>query len=334
MAEAIAERTRLAPEALGALLASATEPVVLRGLASHWPMVQAACRSAADAAAYLRRHDAGATVNAMLGAPGIGGRFFYDEAGTGFNFDSTRLRLAEVLDRLERHRDDPQPPAIYVGSTTVDTCLPGFRAGNDLDLGTRAPLVSLWLGNRSRIAAHQDVPDNLACVVAGRRRFTLFPPQQLPNLYVGPLDLTPAGQAISLVDFAAPDLVRFPRFADAMQHARVAELAPGDALFIPSLWWHHVEALEPFNALVNYWWRDVPAWMDAPISALMLAILSVRDLPTEQRAAWEDIFRHYVFEADAETAAHIPAAARGVLAPLDDGTARRLRAQLLKKLNR
>src|SRR5690606_1306790 len=172
----------------------------------------------------------------------------------------------------------------------------GFRGENDLGMGDRQPLVSIWLGNRTRIAAHHDLPDNIACVVVGHRRFTLFPPEQLPNLYVGPLDFTPAGQAISLVAFVRPDLQRFPKFAEAVKHAQVAELGPGDAIFIPSMWWHHIEALDTFNVLVNYWWRQNPAWMDTPMNALMLAIMTVRELPPEQRAIWQDVFRHYVFE--------------------------------------
>ena len=90
-------------------------------------------------------------------------------------------------------------------------------------------LASLWIGNRTRTAAHFDLPQNIACVISGRRRFTVFPIGQLPNLYVGPLDFTPAGQAISLVDFHAPDFERYPRFREALRHAQVAELEPGDA---------------------------------------------------------------------------------------------------------
>jgi hypothetical protein len=297
-------------------------------------MAQAGRRSAREPAGYLRSCWRGATVGFLLGPPEIEGRYFYNDDLTGFNFRRETGKLDAVLDALLRLAPEAAPPALYVGSTTVDTCLPGFRADNDLGFGPRDPLVSLWLGNRSRIAAHFDLPDNIACVVAGRRRFTLFPPDQVGNLYVGPLDFTPAGQAISLVDFARPDLDRFPRFARALDKAQVFDLEPGDALFIPSMWWHHVESLEPFNALVNYWWRQSPDHMDSPMAALFLAMMTVRDLPPAQRQAWRVHFDHYVFDADDRTAAHVPAAARRVLAPMDDEGSRRLRAQLLKRLNR
>jgi hypothetical protein len=334
VANAIEEIAGVDPRSLSDELLTRTQPLVLRGLVSSWPVARAGRESAAATDAYLRRFYKDATVNAMLGAPDIGGRFFYNEDLTGFNFKPVRIRLDAVLDEIARQSPSATPPAIYVGSTTVDTCLPGFRAENDLALGNRQPLVSIWLGNRTRIAAHHDLPDNIACVVAGRRRFTLFPPEQLANLYVGPLDLTPAGQAISLVDFAQPDYTKFPKFTEALRHAQAAELAPGDAIFIPSMWWHHIESLDTLNVLVNYWWRQSPAFMDSPTNALMLAIMTVRDLPPEQRKAWENLFRHYVFEADEHTAAHIPPQARRVLAPLDPESARELRARLLQRLNR
>jgi hypothetical protein len=330
----VREVTGLRPADLGPDILASTEPLLLRGLVADWPAVAAARSSPQAAIAYLRRWYVDATVNAMLGAPEIDGRFFYNEALDGFNFQPMRLRLDAVLGELEKHLANPTPPAIYVGSTTIDGALPGFRSENDVDLGPRDPLASIWIGNRTRISAHYDVPDNLACIAAGHRRFTLFPPGQQHNLYVGPIDLTPAGQPISLVDFKNPDLARLPRFAEALEHAQVAEMGPGDAIFVPSMWWHHVEALDGFNVLVNYWWRLSPDWMDTPNNALMHALMTVRDLPPAQRAAWAELFRHYVFEADAATAAHIPEAARGLLAPFDDNASRMVRAQLLKRLNR
>ena len=330
----IAERTGLDPAHLPEELLRACTPCVLRGLVRDWPAV-AATRAGDDAVArYLLQFYRGEPVRAYVGPPEIQGRFFYDESLRGFNFRVAAERLDHVLSAIAKHREDAAPPAIYVGATAVDHWLPGFRAENTLGLGARQALVSAWLGNRSRVSAHQDVTDNIACVVAGRRRFTLFPPSQLSNLYIGPLDYTPAGQAISLVDLHAPDLERYPRFAEAWRHAQVAELEPGDAIFIPSLWWHHVEAQCAFNLLVNFWWRGAPAHLESPMNALMLALLALRDLPQAQRREWQEIFRHYVFEAGEDTSAHIPAAARGVLAPLDERSARELRAQLLQRLGR
>ncbi|MET0982502.1 MAG: cupin-like domain-containing protein [Telluria sp.] len=333
-ASAMHELSGLAASGLTDELLAATQPCVLRGLASSWPMVEAALHSQQAAGRYLRRFYRGQPVVAFLGAPEMEGRFFYNEELSGFNFATTNTRLDLVLDWLEEHKDVVRAPSAYIGSTSVDSYLPGLRLENDLALGGREALASIWIGNRSRIAAHYDLPDNIAVVAAGRRRFTLFPPEQVSNLYIGPLDFTPAGQAISLVDFARPDLARFPRFAEAMRHALVAELSPGDAIFIPSMWWHHIEALEPFNTLVNYWWRQSPPFMDTPTTTLMHALLTMRDLPRAQRDAWQALFRHYVFDSDGAEAAHIPPGARRVLAPFDEDSARALRAQVVKRLHR
>jgi ribosomal protein L16 Arg81 hydroxylase len=212
--------------------------------------------------------------------------------------------------------------------------LPGFRDQNDVAVPSDDVVVSAWIGNRSRISAHFDFPDNVACVVAGRRRFTLFPPDQIKNLYIGPVDLTPAGQAISLVDFANPDFDRFPKFEKALQSACVYELEPGDAIFIPSMWWHHVESLSSFNMLVNYWWCSTPAIMGAPMDALMHAILSIREIPQPQRDIWKALFDHYVFSADESVYEHIPEQGRGCLAPMDNASAAKLRTEINNKLNR
>lgn len=322
------------PRALPADVLEGSEPAVLRGLVVDWPLVRAGLQGARAASDYLLRFYRGAPVRALVGPAEIRGRFFYNQDLDGFNFRQGQDTLDRVLSALATHHDDIAPPALYVGATAVDAWLPGFRAENDVGLDARGGVARVWIGNHTRIAPHQDVPDNLACVAVGHRRFTLFPPDQVANLYVGPLDLTPAGQAISLVDLHAPDLQRFPRFAEAWRHARVADLGPGDALYIPSQWWHHIEALDPFNVLVNYWWRRAPAHLDSPLDALMLAILSIRDLPEAQRRAWQETFRHYIFEPSDATAEHIPEAARSVLATLDEQTAATLRAQLLQRLQR
>lgn len=328
----IPEAPRGAP--LEEILRSQT-PLVVRGLVAHWPAVRAAAISPVAAAAYLRRfaHDA-LPATATIAPPEARGRIFYDEAMHGLGFRHERVPMSVALNTLVKYLDDADPPTIYLAATTLDTFLPGLRADNPLDLGERDPLASIWIGNRTRVPTHQDLPDNLACVAAGRRRVTLFPPGQLANLYIGPLDFTPAGQAISLVDPAAPDLARFPRFAEAWRHALAAELDAGDAVFIPSMWWHHMEGLAPFNVLVNYWWRRSPEWMDTPMNALMLALMSIRDLPPAERETWRETFRHYVFEPGPAVADHVPEHARGVLAPFDESRAAALRARLRQRLER
>ena len=309
-------------------------PLVLKGLVSDWPLAKAAKQSADAADDYLRQFYDGKPVTVSFGPPEIKGRIFYNQDLSGFNFEMKRTQLDEFLSELKKHRDDESPPVHYVGSTTVDYVLPGLRAENDLALEHLNPLVSIWLGNQTCIAAHYDVPDNIACVAVGKRRFTLFPPDQLENLYVGPLDFAPAGQAISMVDLRNPDFDRYPKFRRALQHAQVAVMEPGDALFVPSMWWHHVEGLDAFNVLVNYWWRSTPAFMGNPLDVLNHAFLGIRDLPAAQRDAWKGIFEHYVFAPNDDVVAHIPEDSRGVLSPIDDASARKLRALLLKQLNR
>lgn len=318
---------------LARVVSKGTQPVVFRDLVSDWPVVKSARQGNEALQAYLLGFYEGATVNLFSGEPGIEGRFFYNEQVTGFNFDRSRVKLDDVLLHLARQSGGEPARSYYVGATTIDNCLPGFTEENALELEAIDPLASIWIGNETRIAAHYDLPDNVACVAAGHRRFTLFPPEQLANLYPGPLDFTPAGQQISMVDFRQPDLERYPLFSEALEAALVAELGPGDALFIPSMWWHHVESLDSINVLVNYWWRKSPAYMGPPIDVLLHALLSLRDLPAEQKKAWENIFAHYVFEQDSHVE-HIPAESRGVLGPMDEIQARKLRAMLIAKLNR
>ena len=106
-----------------------------------------------------------------------------------------------------------------------------------------------------------------------------------------------------MVDLRCPDFEAFPRFREALKTAQVAELDPGDAIFIPSMWWHQVEALAPFNVLVNYWWRDTPRFLAQPQDALNHALLAIRDLPEDEKKLWRQMFDYYVFGDPAAVAA-------------------------------
>ena len=322
------------PARVVAEVATETAPVVIRGLAAGWPIVAKARESATATVCYLAHFYQDAPVTAFVGEPGQGGRIFYTDDLAETNFRQIKTRLDWVLDRIMAHASDPAAPAIYMGSAATDVFLPGLSRENSVAFGDLNPSIRIWISNRTTVAAHYDVLDNIACVCAGRRRFTLFPPEQIANLYVGPLDFTPAGQPISLVDLDNPDFSRYPRFAAALEHAQAAVLEPGDAIYIPSMWWHHVQSLESLNILINHWWRDTPAWMGAPADALLHAIMNVRGLPAAQRKAWAAIFNHYVFESHAESLSHIPRERLGALGELGEDQARALRALLRNKLNR
>jgi hypothetical protein len=320
---------------LDELLATA-EPCVLRGLAADWGITRAGLRSDQDAMDYLRSFYNGKTISASFGGPEIQGRLFYEGDFTRLNFVSQRAQMDEVLERIKSHAQDERPPTIYIGSTVVDSCLPGFRNDNDLGFAAHGidPPPAIWIGNRTIASCHYDSPNNIACCVVGKRRFTVFPPEQVFNLYPGPLEPTPGGQAVSLVDFAAPDFEKFPRFRDALETGLTADVEPGDAVFIPSMWWHHVQGLSAFNVLVNYWWTTVPAFIPTPMNALYHAIWTVRDRPEGEKRAWKQIFDYYVFGPAGHAAEHFPEAARGVLGPITDEQARFIRAMLINKLNR
>ena len=314
-------------------LRDADRPFVVRGLVADWPLVEAGRKSGREARDYLlsKRRDAQFVVS--VGARGTGGKLFYDEA-MRMNFRTAKAKLPDIFAQIDAVENEADPPPIYLASIDMQDFFDGLHEANHVDLGDRTCLASIWMGTRTRIAAHNDFPDNLACVAVGRRRFTLFPPEQFRNLYLGPIDNTPAGRAVSMVDMHAPDFDKYPRFQEALQNAQVAELEPGDALFIPSMWYHHVEGLAAFNVLVNYWWRETPRFLGQPQDALNHAILSIRDLPDDQKAHWRELFDFYVFGDAAEAGEHIPEDARSVLGPMTLESASRMRAFLLRQLSR
>jgi ribosomal protein L16 Arg81 hydroxylase len=112
------------------------------------------------------------------------------------------------------------------------------------------------------------------------------------------MDVTPASFQISMVSLDEPDMDRFPRYREALEAAFVAELEPGDAIYIPYLWWHGVQSLSAFNVLVNYWWNRDEASARYPFVLLLQLVYQLyRGMKPEHRDAWRALYDHYVFEA-------------------------------------
>lgn len=338
-ARRVVERPAVDAETFTREVATDYRPVILRGQVAQWRAVAAGRGGDRAMAEYLATFGQSASAAAkplevLVGAPEIEGRFFYaDDTLTGFNFHRQQVPIGALVAELLRfaEAETPRPHALYANAATAPEHLPGWETDNPLGLGIDAP-ARLWIGNATRIATHYDASINIACVVAGRRRFTLFPPEQFENLYVGPLDHTLAGPPSSLVDPDAPDLQRYPRFAEALAHASVADLEPGDAIFIPPLWWHHVRAFDRLNVLVNYWWEHRSS---AAFLALVHAIGAVRDLPPAEKTAWRSWYEHLVFAPDAARAGdHLPEAARGILGAPSGARTGKIRQFLIGMLTR
>jgi len=311
----------------------AGQPVILKDLVKDWPAVRAGLDSPRALADYLRGFDRGKQVAVLEGPPSIRGHFFYREDMRGMNFERRPGTISATIERLLAQAGDPGPAALYVESTPTQEHLPPFAGENPNPLLPPTVTPRIWLGNQLVVQTHFDLSSNIACVAGGRRRFTLFPPDQVANLYVGPIEFNISGPPISMVPLRNPDLARFPRFADALAASQSADLTPGDAIFIPYGWWHHVEALEPFNVLVNYWWNEARQ-VGSPFDSMLHAILTLRDLPPEQRAVWRALFEHYVFTSGDESMSHLPREQRGMLGPPSPERAQAIRAILARAFTR
>jgi len=289
-------------------------PALMRGVVRHWPAVAQAGQGDAAILRYIQERAVPGEVDVIVAPPAVDGRLSYSPDLSGLNFLRGRSHLGPFFKRLLRDRGMARPHSLALQSAPVPTLLPGFEGENALEIVPDTAIPRIWIGNALHVATHADLSENVAVNVAGRRRFTLFPPEAISHLYVGPIEFTPAGPLTSLADPTRPDFNRFPEFEKALASALVADLEPGDALYIPFYWWHHVQSLEAINVLVNYWWRDPTEKRTAnPLEAVINLMALANALPQDQRRAMEAMLRYYVLREGVPPAGHIPTPARGVL---------------------
>ncbi|WP_340680084.1 cupin-like domain-containing protein [Paraglaciecola sp.] len=336
----IAQYTTLSPQQFFAQIAPQQKPIVIRGFVQNWPLVVSAKKTPGDFVTYLNKFYRGKKTKMMVAPPAANKRFYYNDDMTDVNYISGEERVDLFLGRLLELIDREIYPAISMQNTLTSEILPGLVAQNRSEFFPELE-PHLWIGNEGIVSARYDGSDNMACVVAGRRRFILFPPEQTCNLYPGPLNFTPAGAPTSLVDLNNPDLARYPLFKHALAGAYSVELEPGDAIFIPMLWWHHVESLEKVNALMNYWWNGSSApnsVAPSPIDSLNLALLAMRDLNQKQRDAWRCMFDHYLFHQDPDQKSHprayIPKHQQHILGDLSAEEVRAIKDYFITKLTK
>ena len=155
---------------------------------------------------------------------------------------------------------------------------------------------AFWMGSQGAYTpCHQDCYGfNLVVQVAGKKRWTLFPPDQGKHLYPTRIPYEESS-VFSEVLVNDPDHKRFPLFRNAEKTELI--LNPGDVLFVPHHWWHFVETLEPSISL-NQWYelakedireRVSEALVRVIVSALKPAGAPAPSSPTaghQQRSQW------------------------------------------------
>lgn len=311
-------------------------PAVLKGLVADWSVVRLAQTSPEALCDYLKAHDTGKAAQALVVEAQHRGKFYYTPDFAGLNFHKMNTSLSASLDWLLQYQG--QSPregdcaAHVLQALIAHEYCPPFVSEHQIGLLDPRLGPRFWIGNAARTQTHYDIMDNIACNVSGTRTFTLFPPDQLPNLYPGSFDLTPNGTPISLPDVNAPELERYPKFAQALEAAEQAVLEPGDAIYIPYFWWHDVQAKGGLNMLVNYWWRPGRPDLMPPYPAFYMALGAFAHMTPEMRAGWKEMFDHFIFRVNGEPFAHLPEARRGIFGPMPPERMPALREFIFKSL--
>lgn len=265
-------------------------PVVLTGCLDAWPLV-ADLQHAGTPGAQLDILDGlvgQRKVQFTQIAPQHQGHLGYaDDLTTTFEFKSTKRKVAfadfsKVL-RGALTRGDGG--AVYMQSVPLGTfpALPPLVP--DLPyLQAITGYRQLWIGSGGHVVnLHFDPTHNLIAMLAGEKRITLVPPDNLADMYPAPLDRR-LGDAIgSRIKLLSLDPDKFPLALDHLARAQVATLGPGDVLYIPPMWWHHVESFG-LNVMINKWVPPITGDHFGDLTAnLVRGILTYHDMPSGVR---------------------------------------------------
>lgn len=212
-------------------------PVILRGLVSRWPAMER-WQLAALAA---RLGDAQVTITVDRDADPL--------YGTPFERPTEALTLAALIARIEAHPEGTNAFYLVAQNKALEGPLAPMlddiaMPEGWLDPASLAKGASLWLGPAgTRTRLHHDFMPVLACQVVGRKRWRLVPPTERKLL-------ERIRRSHTTLDPDTDDL-------DGVLVKDVV-LAPGEALFVPPGWWHHVVALDPaLTVSITAWARPV-----------------------------------------------------------------------------
>lgn len=244
------------------------KPCIIRNAFSHWP---ALAKWSPD---YLREKVGSKVISVAVTPNG------YADAVNGDRFvmpEERQMSFSSVLDIIEG-KVDKGGGVFYVQKQCSNLLqeLPELTADvqphiawMSTALGKLPDAVNFWLGEANAITSmHKDHYENLYCVVSGEKHFVLMPPTDRPFIPYGlfqpavyhqrddgefeVIDQSDSEMVPWIpLDPLNPDLERFPQYWRARPlHCSVKA---GEMLYLPSLWFHHVQQSHGCIA-VNFWY--------------------------------------------------------------------------------
>lgn len=149
---------------------------------------------------------------------------------------------------LAQHQLFEQIPELKEDFEVPEYCC--FSDSEEKDVESSEVDVNAWFGPAGTVSPlHFDPKNNLLSQIFGYKRVILYSPTETDNLY--PYD-TKLLNNTAQVDPVRPDYDKWPNFrkADSMTFY----LKPGEMLYIPPKWWHHVTALTS-SFSISFWWN-------------------------------------------------------------------------------
>ena len=294
-------------DAFDRLAEEGTAPLVMTGCLERWPLASELWKAGTPTAqiAVLERLIGHRKLHYTTIAPEQRGHLGYAADGTGTNFTFTsggKVPFSQFAAALRATLAGPQGGAVYMQSAPLGGFPELLPQVPDLPYlaGGAEGYRQLWIGSGGHVVnLHFDPTHNLIAMLTGRKRVTLVPPDNMASMYPAPLDCR-LGDAIgSQVTLLAPDVQKFPRAPGELAKAQVATLEPGDVLYIPPMWWHHVESFG-LNVMLNKWVLPVSATRFTDITAnIVRGILIFDDIPAIVRLRYRDFYHATLFASDA-----------------------------------
>ncbi len=155
-----------------------------------------------------------------------------------------RIKMSEYIDIL---KSGPSDLRMFFFNL-LQNCPQLLNDFSYPDLGVKffKKLPVLFVGGEgAKVLMHydMDLANNFHFNFAGTKKVILYPPSETKYLYKVPFSIV----SMEVIDMDDPDLEKFPALASAKGYE--IELKHGDALFIPSKWWHFIKYETPCLSL-------------------------------------------------------------------------------------